>query len=120
MDDDETLDEVQNGESSNNRDTSPEPMFKFRNYKPQTKFLDGLYAVEKSQPAAINHLIQDKLDLISDADNEKRYRIDPKLLEPKKIDWDLKRRGEKRMEKLERETRKCIDKQLKIAKSRIR
>ena len=80
------------------RDSS-ELIFKFRNYTPQTQFLDGLYTVEKSQPATIGHLIKDKLDLISS--EETGYRIDHKLFEPKKVDWDLKRRIEKRLEMLD-------------------
>ena len=94
---------------------STEPMFKFRNYTPQTRFLDGLYTVEKSQQGSIRHLIEDKLNIISDDTS-----IDPKLLEPKKVDWDLKRRLEKRMEILDRDTRKSISKHVKEVRNKRR
>lgn len=95
---------------------SPELIFKFRNYTPQTHFLEGLYTVERSQPATIDHLIKDKIDLVSSQDTG--YRIDPKLFEPKKIDWDLKRRIEKRLELLESDTRKSISKHVKNSKKK--
>lgn len=80
-----------------------ESIIKLRNYKPQTNFLDGLFYIEQAQPGSINHLIENKLELVSDD-----YKIDPKLMDPKKVDWDLKRRIEDRMEKLEKQTRKSI------------
>lgn len=89
-------------------------IFRFTNYAPQTHFLDGLYSLERAQPDSIDHLIKDKLDLTIDSeDNDNKCKIDPKLLEPKKTDWDLKHRIERRMEKLERETRKSIDRHIK-------
>lgn len=92
-----------------------EPLYKFRNYVPQTHFLDGLCVTERTEPSTIKHLIKDKLDLISRDDN---YRIDPKLLETKKIDWDLKRRIEKRLEMLERDTRRSIGEHIKSEKKK--
>jgi len=79
-------------------------LIKFRNYQPQTDFLEGLYIFEKADPKSVHEFIKDKLDLISDTS----FRIDPKLMEPKKVDWDLKRRIEKRLDILEKETRKDI------------
>lgn len=87
---------------------------KFRNYKPQTEFLDGLFIVDRSEPASINEFIKDKLDMITDGN----YNIDPNILEPKKVDWDLKRRLERRVEILERETRKGISKHIKDARKK--
>lgn len=84
---------------------------KFRNYTPQTKFLEGMYIVEKAEPDTLTPLIQDKLDLSKDnAPVSER-------LEPKKVDWDLKCRLGRSLEKLERETRKCIDKHVKSVRS---
>jgi len=89
------------------------PRFKFRNYEPQTGALEGLYTLrrsELSEPTLISSLVQDKLDLLEDdADDNNRYRVHPKFLDPKKSDWDLKRRIEPRLEKLERVTRRQID-----------
>lgn len=84
--------------------------YKFRNYAPQTKFLEGSCVIRPSEALSINHLIQDKLDLIPTDGN---YKIDHTLLEPKKIDWDLKRRFEKRLKKLERDTSKSISAHIK-------
>lgn len=113
MDDNNELEEshdaeVSRGSAINNSNS----LMRFRNYKPQTNFLDGLYTVDKSQPGSISELIKDKLDLISDGN----LRIDPKILEPKKIDWDLKRRLEKRLDLLEKETRNSISKHIKDAR----
>lgn len=105
------------GDSADQRDV-PECIFKFRNYTPQTHFIDGIFSVEKSQPGTISHLIEDKLDILSKGGAG--YRIDPKLMEPKKEDWDLKRRIEKRMETLERATRKSIAKHIKETKKKRR
>ena len=95
-----------------------EPMLKFRNYKPQTSFLDGLYTEEQAEPETIQHLIQDKLDLLAADEDHLRYRINPKLMEPKKIDFDLKRRIEKKLDKLERETKKSIARHIKNSRSK--
>lgn len=113
--------EERNSVDSSNDDNGPErcvpgSMFRFRNYNPQTHFIDGLFSVEKSEPGSIYHLVQDKLGLAST--KETGYRIDPKLMEPKKVDWDLKRRIEKRMEILGRETRNSIAKHVKDTKKR--
>lgn len=84
---------------------------KFRNYTPQTKFLDGMYSIEKTEPETLTPLIQDKLDLCNDNTPL------AERLEPKKIDWDLKCRISNSLERLERETRKCIDKHVKLMRS---
>lgn len=84
---------------------------RFRNYTPQTKFLDGMYVMEKSEPETLTPLIQDKLDL---CDENKPLA---ERLEPKKIDWDLKCRISNPLERLERETRRCIDKHVKSTRS---
>lgn len=102
-------------------DSNSQQIIRFRNYTPQTDFLDGMYTIEQSQPGSIRHLIEDKLNLIvSNEDDGKRYMIDPASMEPKKANWDLKRRLEKKMEKLDRETSKCIDKHLKSSRSQPR
>lgn len=85
---------------------------KFKNYTPQTNLLDDMYVIEKAEPGSISHLIEDKLNLINDDTPVKD------LLEPKKIDWDLKRRIEGPLERLERETRKCVDKQVKAMRTK--
>lgn len=70
---------------------------KFRSYEPQSESLSGY--VNKAQPEDIQSLIIDKLELLGQNTNRVEF---------KKIDWDLKRRIEKRMEKLDRETKKSI------------
>jgi hypothetical protein len=99
-----------NDSRSRDRNESSEPQYKFRNYVPQTNFLKGICVTKPTEPTSINHLIQDKLDLIPKDGN---YKIDHKLLEPKKIDYDLKRRFEKRLKKLERDTSKSISEHVK-------
>lgn len=84
---------------------------RFRNYTPQTKFLDGMYVIEKTEPETLTQLIQDKLDLCDD------NKPLAERLEPKKVDWDLKRRISNSLERLERDTRKCIDKHIKSSRS---
>lgn len=88
-----------------------EPKFKFRSYTPQTGFLEGKYTVDKAEPELINQFIQDKLDMITDGSDN--YKIDSNKLQPKGDDWDLKRRIKKRLDKLEKETRKSIDQSVK-------
>lgn len=84
---------------------------RFRNYTPQTKFLEGMYTLDKAEPDTLTPLIQDKLDLLNDNTPL------AERLEPKKIDWDLKCRISGSLEKLERETRKCIDKHVKSTRT---
>lgn len=79
---------------------------KFRNYKPQTKLLEGHYTIEKSEPSTIHHRIQDKLELVN-------LEFDPDYLELKKPDWDLKCRIKSKLDKLERETNKQIKLEVK-------
>jgi hypothetical protein len=93
-----------------------EPKYKFRNYIPQTKFLEGSCVTRPSEPLPINHLIQDKLDLIPSDGN---YMIDHKMLEQKKVDWDLKRRFEKRLRKLERDTSRKISEHIKKERKKL-
>lgn len=99
-------------------------MINFRNYTPQTRLLEGSYTVEKAEPESIIPYIQDKLDLLNDNRSESSdknpYKLDIKILEPKKVDWDLKRRIEKKMERLDRETRKNIDIYIKNKKNKSR
>lgn len=82
----------------------------FRNYEPVTNFIEGLYTTTKIEPESIQPYIKDKLELISD-DTESKFDI--KSLESRKVDIDLKKRLEKRMEKLEGETRRQIKKIIK-------
>lgn len=100
-------------------------LFKFRNYTSQTHFLDGLYTIDKAQPGSIAEYIEDKIKLASDSDyliddGENKYKINPEKLNLQKIDADLKRRIEDKLEKLENETRRQISKHLKSQKSRNR
>lgn len=94
-----------------------EQIYKFRNYVPQSKFLCGLSKTSTAEPLSINHLIQDKLDLVPKDGN---YRIDHQLLEPKKDDWDLKRRFERRLAKLEDNTGRAIASYVKERKEQKR
>lgn len=90
-------------------------MLKFKNYTPQTQLLEGTYTIEKCEPESIKTLIQDKLDLLEDEtvdlNSKDQCRMDMKM-----VDWDLKRRIGKRMEKLEDETRKAIERHIKSNK----
>lgn len=94
-------DDDEQPESSSNSD------LKFRNYHPQTKFLDGYYTLESTEPESITSLIQDKLDLIECETIEKDF---------KKIDYDLKCRIEKKLDRLERDTKRQISKHNKGSK----
>lgn len=69
----------------------------FRSYEPQNKSLSG--PISKAQPSEIQSLIADKLELLEQDTSQVKF---------KKVDWDLKRRIEKRMEKLDRDTKKSI------------
>lgn len=99
-------------------------MLRFRNYNPQTNLLEGMYLIEKSEPESITPYIQDKLKLLDpDQDNrdtDNPFRINPEMLDAKKVDFDLKRRLESKIEKLDRETRKNIDKYVKDQKCKKR
>lgn len=114
--------EVNRGSSSRVFDGNPgasisknlEDILVFRNYSPQTQFFEGHYIHNKSKAGSINPLIEDKLSLISDSD----YRIDPSNLDPKKVDWDLKKRLRKRLDILEVETEKSIKKHIKDGRSK--
>lgn len=98
-------------------------LYRFRNYSAQTNFLDGLYTVDKAEPCSITEFIEEKIKLIDDSDylasdEENKYKINSKKLNLQKVDSDLKRRIEGRLEKLENETRRQINKHLKSQKSR--
>lgn len=80
---------------------------KFRNYRPQSKFLDGYYTVESTEPETITPLIKEKLDLLDTETIERDF---------KKVDWDLKCRIEKKLERLERDTKRQISKYIKRTK----
>lgn len=82
----------------------------FRNYEPVTSFIEGLYTTTKIEPESIQPYIKDKLDLLAE---DTELKIDAKSLETRKVDLDLKRRLEKRMERLESETRRQIKKAIK-------
>lgn len=126
------IDNTESSESSKNCgdikcDTNQESktLFKFRNYTPQTHFLEGLYTIDKAQPGSIAEYIEDKIKLISDGDylindGENKYKINPEKLNLQKIDADLKRRIEGRLEKLENETRRQINTYIKNQKSKNR
>lgn len=85
----------------------PNPDLKFRNYRPQTKFLDGYYTLESTEPEAITPLIMDKLELLGVETVERDF---------KKVDHDLKCRIEKKLDRLERDTKKQISKYNKKSK----
>lgn len=100
------------------RDFENQPII-FRNYTPQTNLLEGLFVVEKSTLETITARIEDKLKLISEETNcDNKYQIDKVMLEPQKVDSDLKRLINPRLDKLERETRKQIDKFFKMNKGK--
>lgn len=86
---------------------------KFRNYTPQTDLLDGLFEISKAEPEVIEPFIEDKLNLLG-----QKGKITLEDLDFKKIDWDLKRRIEGKMQDLDEKTRKSIDLYLKNKKSK--
>lgn len=73
---------------------------RFRNYKPQTDLLEGMY-IKQTEPETIVTRIQDKLELLDES-------AGPVELEPKKVDWDLKQRLQERLARLDRQTQKQI------------
>lgn len=116
VEEDEEVDDQ--NDDANNQSPNSNHIIQFRSYSPQTNLLDGLYSSEKIEPLTITKYIEDKLSILkesesTDQDVDNVYKIDPEMLELKKVDWDLKRRLEKRMEKLDRETRKHIDRHIK-------
>lgn len=87
---------------------------KFRNYTPQSEFLQQIVSSNKTSPESLDKEIKEMLDLEV---NDSSYEVfDAKLFEPKKIDWDLKRRLSKKTNKLERETSQSLDRLRKMIK----
>nr|CDJ93199.1 mRNA splicing factor domain containing protein [Haemonchus contortus] len=77
----------------------------FRSYKPFSEEI-GKPAQEKIKLDVVEELIATHLE---DTKNVKPVEtVDLSTLAPKKIDWDLKRDIEKKLQKLERKTQKCI------------
>lgn len=112
------MDTPDNNESHDDHDNNKTsmPIIRFRNYTPQTGFLDGLVTVDQSEPGSIKHLIQDKLNLILDQeDDNEKYRINFDNIEisSKEVCWDLKQRIKKQMDQLESRTDRCIKKHLR-------
>uniref|UniRef100_A0A0K0DN38 Coiled-coil domain-containing protein 12 n=1 Tax=Angiostrongylus cantonensis TaxID=6313 RepID=A0A0K0DN38_ANGCA len=76
----------------------------FRNYKPASEV--GKVVHPKPKFDVVEEVIAEHLE---DAKKiEPVTTVDLSTLAPKKIDWDLKRDIEKRLQKLERRTQKCI------------
>lgn len=112
--------------NTNQQTTEPTPEIIFRNYRPQTSLLEGSYSTKKAQPGSITPYVKDKFQLLDDNefylknDSVNQFNLNPKVLEPKKPDWDLKCRISKKMDKLDNETRRNIDKYIKSRKTRTR
>lgn len=85
----------------------------FRNYKPVTDLLDGMYVIKDIEPQPITHLIEDKLQLIAD-----ETPCPNKTFEPQNVNWDLKRRLGPRMAALDRATQKQIKKYVNSKKTK--
>ncbi|KAJ1355269.1 hypothetical protein KIN20_012603 [Parelaphostrongylus tenuis] len=76
----------------------------FRNYKPSSEV--GKVVHPKPKFDVVEEVIADHLEDTKKIEPVKT--VDLSTLAPKKIDWDLKRDIEKRLQKLERRTQKCI------------
>ncbi|KHJ83022.1 Cwf18 pre-mRNA splicing factor, partial [Oesophagostomum dentatum] len=77
----------------------------FRSYHPVSEAL-GNVVDDKPKLDVVEEVIASHLE---DAKNVKPVEtVDLSTLAPKKIDWDLKRDIEKKLQKLERRTQKCI------------
>ncbi|CAJ0946763.1 unnamed protein product, partial [Mesorhabditis belari] len=86
----------------------------FRNYNPSSE------EVAKGENATFDYNIVEKeiAEHLEDTQNtELPEQIDPSTLQPKKLDWDLKRNNEKRLQKLERRTQRAI---AEIIRERLR
>ncbi|EYC31819.1 hypothetical protein Y032_0003g1256 [Ancylostoma ceylanicum] len=95
--------DYQEEEQATKKSKSDEKLF--RSYQPIS---EAVGKVQQSRPKldVVEELVASQLE---DASNVKPVEtVDLSTLAPKKIDWDLKRDIEKRLQKLERRTQKCI------------
>jgi coiled-coil domain-containing protein 12 len=86
-----------------------EPVLKFRSYKPKDKELKQAVQGNMVQLASAEEFLGGK-DVAAVAQDESAAAIEAPLMsvQPRKINFDLKRDCEKRMQKLERSTQKAI------------
>ncbi|KAK5973121.1 Coiled-coil domain-containing protein 12 [Trichostrongylus colubriformis] len=77
----------------------------FRSYKPSSEIV-GKVGEQKIKLDVVEELIASHLEDTKDV--KPVETVDLSTLAPKKIDWDLKRDIEKKLQKLERKTQKCI------------
>ncbi|KIH48264.1 Cwf18 pre-mRNA splicing factor, partial [Ancylostoma duodenale] len=95
--------DYQEEEQATKKSKSDEKLF--RSYQPIS---EAVGKVQQARPKldVVEELVASHLE---DANNVKPVEtVDLSTLAPKKIDWDLKRDIEKRLQKLERRTQKCI------------
>lgn len=77
----------------------------FRSYKPISEAI-GKVAEERLKLDSVEEVIASHLQDTKDV--KPVETVDLSTLAPKKIDWDLKRDIEKKLQKLERRTQRCI------------
>ena len=85
----------------------------FRNHEPRSEFLSRIVRVEKRQPESLTDHISNLLAL---AEIEDLQEFDRTMFEKRKDNLDLKRRISKKMELLDQETRKSIERLRKKSK----
>eukprot|EP00742_Colponemidia_sp_Colp-10_P007126 GILJ01007654.1.p1 GENE.GILJ01007654.1~~GILJ01007654.1.p1 ORF type:complete len:136 (-),score=27.19 GILJ01007654.1:119-526(-) len=84
---------------------APAKPLKFRNYKPKTAELKEL-RVEKPDLSVIENEVEEAAKQVLQKSQEQNEGA--LQLAPKKLNWDLKRDVEKKLEKLEAKTKKAI------------
>ncbi|XP_015794222.1 coiled-coil domain-containing protein 12 [Tetranychus urticae] len=94
--------DTQSGEQSK-ENVLPKP--KFRNYNPHDESLAVIKA-ETGKLASVEDLIKDQLEAAKP--QPVAETIDLNNLTPRKIDWDLKRNIAKKLDKLERRTKRAM------------
>ncbi|XP_074595248.1 coiled-coil domain-containing protein 12 [Brevipalpus obovatus] len=100
------------GGESSSKAALPGP--KFRSYIPHDERLAANKA-EVGKPVQVEELIKDQLE--AGKMESVAHSIDLENLAPKKIDWDLKRNISKKLNKLERRTKRAM---AEIIRERIR
>eukprot|EP00039_Didymoeca_costata_P019438 m.337545 g.337545 ORF g.337545 m.337545 type:complete len:143 (+) comp18160_c0_seq1:71-499(+) len=90
----------------------PEPVIKFRNYKPTNEDLKEKVVVQEvvTEQPSIEMVVEKQLaEAAPDGDIvDESGQVDLLNLAPRKIDWDLKRDLNAKLEKLQRRTNRAI------------
>jgi len=92
------------------KDGSPQPLIKNRNYDPETRTLKKrTHSEDVEMEDAVEKSVDGLAERIIQEDSEKRAQeLDLFNIAPKRANWDLKREMEKKLAKLERKTQEAI------------